>query len=82
MILCKKVEYYYLIDLKNSDLSTLIHNDLYFSNILLTDEEKVYFVDWEYASMGNKYFDLALFCLCYWFKCWKWNRTSFTIQRC
>lgn len=61
MILCKKVEYYYLIDLKNSDLSTPIHNDLYFSNILLTDEEKVYFVDWEYASMGNKYFDLALF---------------------
>lgn len=61
MILCKKVEYYYLIDLKNSDLSTPIHNDLYFSNILLTDEEKMYFVDWEYASMGNKYFDLALF---------------------
>ncbi|ADC31513.1 PTS lichenan-specific IIA component domain protein [Mycoplasmoides gallisepticum str. F] len=41
-IVQKKVEYYYLIDLKNSDLSTPIHNDLYFSNILLTDEEKVY----------------------------------------
>ncbi|QIW62438.1 phosphotransferase family protein [Mycoplasmopsis gallinacea] len=37
-----------------------IHNDLYFSNILKTDE-KLYFVDWEYASMGNRLFDLALF---------------------
>lgn len=24
-------------------------------------KKKLYFVDWEYASMGNKYFDLALF---------------------
>ncbi|TNK82608.1 hypothetical protein C4M97_01905 [Mycoplasmopsis pullorum] len=37
-----------------------IHNDLYFSNILM-EGEKLWFVDWEYASLGNKFYDLALF---------------------
>ncbi|MGY5139472.1 phosphotransferase [Mycoplasmopsis gallinarum] len=38
-----------------------IHNDLYFSNILVDKDNKLWFVDWEYAAMGNKYYDLALF---------------------
>ncbi|MEE3928112.1 phosphotransferase [Mycoplasmopsis ciconiae] len=47
--------------LKYSETNRPIHNDLYFSNILIDQNEKMYFVDWEYASMGDKHYDLALF---------------------
>ncbi|EGV00169.1 phosphotransferase [Mycoplasmopsis columbina] len=47
--------------LAKSNTTRPIHNDLYFSNIILDENEKLYFVDWEYASMGDKHFDLALF---------------------
>ncbi|SJZ54054.1 phosphotransferase family protein [Mycoplasmopsis verecunda] len=56
-------EYYKRINLilKNSESNRPLHNDLYLDNILLSTEGKIYFVDWEYATMGDKHFDLAYF---------------------
>ncbi|MEA4333629.1 phosphotransferase [Mycoplasma sp. 1232] len=56
-------DYYKRINLilKNSESNRPLHNDLYLNNILLDLNEKVYFIDWEYASMGDKHFDLAYF---------------------
>ncbi|WLP85484.1 phosphotransferase family protein [Mycoplasma seminis] len=56
-------EYYKRINLilKNSETNRPLHNDLYIDNILLSQEGKIYFIDWEYASMGDKHFDLAYF---------------------
>jgi thiamine kinase-like enzyme len=34
------------------------HNDLLNENFLV-DEEQIYILDWEYAGMGDRYFDLA-----------------------
>ncbi len=42
----------------------LCHNDLNPKNILFSDEVK--FIDWEYAGVNDKYFDLA--CVCVEFK--------------
>jgi thiamine kinase len=39
---------------------TLCHNDLLASNLLTTDEGRLYALDWEYAAMGDPYFDLAV----------------------
>ncbi|MGX9340402.1 phosphotransferase family protein [Mycoplasma sp. 128] len=36
-----------------------VHNDLYGSNVMTGVDNKIYFVDWEYATMGNKNWDLA-----------------------
>ncbi|QNM93334.1 phosphotransferase [Mycoplasma sp. Pen4] len=47
--------------LKNSENNRPLHNDLYKDNILLDKNGKVFFIDWEYASMGDKHFDLAYF---------------------
>ena len=38
------------------------HNDLLAANFLKTAEQ-IYIVDWEYAGMGNRYFDLANFAI-------------------
>ncbi|MBG0730497.1 phosphotransferase [Mycoplasma sp. 'Moose RK'] len=46
--------------LKNMDKSTPLHNDLWLMNMVEKDR-KIYFLDWEYASKGDKYFDLAYF---------------------
>ncbi|MHA3845961.1 phosphotransferase family protein [Mycoplasma sp. VS276A1] len=56
-------EYYKRINLilKNSEANRPLHNDLYLDNILLSKEGKIYFIDWEYCSMGDKHFDLAYF---------------------
>lgn len=35
------------------------HNDLLSSNFLLTDAGAITIVDWEYAGMGDRYFDLG-----------------------
>jgi aminoglycoside phosphotransferase (APT) family kinase protein len=35
------------------------HNDLLSSNFLLGDQETMTIVDWEYAGMGDRYFDLG-----------------------
>ena len=44
--------------LNKSPLIGLCHNDLNTSNIILTSN-KLYFVDYEYSSMGDIFFDLA-----------------------
>ncbi|VEU70075.1 phosphotransferase [Mycoplasmopsis glycophila] len=56
-------EYFKRINLilKNSENNRPLHNDLYAANILVDKNNKVYFIDWEYASMGDKHFDLAYF---------------------
>lgn len=46
------------------DKSTPLHNDIYQSNLIWGKDDKIYFVDWEYATMGDKHFDLAFFYLC------------------
>ena len=40
----------------------LIHGDLNFSNILINDD-KMTWIDWEYASIGDAYFDYATLCV-------------------
>lgn len=48
--------------LKKMDKLTPCHNDLYSANILVQkNTEKIFFIDWEYASYGDKHFDLAYF---------------------
>ena len=38
------------------------HNDLVLENILFDESEKIWFIDWEYASMASPYWDLATLC--------------------
>ena len=38
------------------------HNDLVLENILIDKAEKIWFIDWEYASMASPYWDLATLC--------------------
>ncbi|QJB71391.1 phosphotransferase family protein [Mycoplasma sp. 1654_15] len=40
--------------------TTPLHNDLWPKNIL-DSEGKIYFVDWEFASKGDRHYDLAYF---------------------
>lgn len=40
----------------------LIHGDLNFSNILI-NKDKMTWIDWEYASIGDAYFDYATLCV-------------------
>lgn len=35
------------------------HNDLWENNIIISKEDKIYIIDWEYASKSNKYYDFA-----------------------
>ncbi|QVK05208.1 phosphotransferase family protein [Mycoplasma mycoides] len=53
-------KYASLIDdiLDNMEFNTSLHNDLFPFNMIQT-ENKIYFVDWEYATMGDKHFELA-----------------------
>lgn len=53
-------KYANLIDdiLDKMDHSTPLHNDLFPFNMIET-KNKIYFVDWEYATMGDKHFELA-----------------------
>lgn len=46
--------------LKNIDNSAPVHNDLWLFN-MIQNQEDIYFIDWEYASMGDVHFDLAYF---------------------
>ncbi|AEM68804.1 phosphotransferase [Mycoplasma putrefaciens] len=54
-------DYEHLIDqiLKQMDHETPLHNDLFSFNMIQTKDNKIYFVDWEYATMGDKHFELA-----------------------
>lgn len=47
---------------KKKDL-VLSHNDLNKENIIFNN--KVYFIDWEFASKNNRFFDLATLCIKY-----------------
>ncbi|WP_025755233.1 phosphotransferase family protein [Mycoplasmopsis cricetuli] len=56
-------KYYKRINLilSHSQNNRPLHNDLFQTNILLDKNNKLWIVDWEYASMGDKHFDLAYF---------------------
>ena len=41
----------------------LCHNDLLINHLLLGSNNTIKIIDWEYAAMGNRYFDLASCCL-------------------
>ncbi|NVJ54045.1 MAG: phosphotransferase [Campylobacteraceae bacterium] len=47
---------------KKKDL-VLCHNDLNKENIIF--DNKAYFIDWEFASINNRFFDLATLCIKY-----------------
>ncbi|UUM19038.1 phosphotransferase [Mycoplasma sp. 1018B] len=55
-------KYKYLIEkiLKQQNNNWPLHNDLWTNNLLKKDH-KIYFIDWEYASMGDFHFELAYF---------------------
>lgn len=38
----------------------LCHNDVQLANLIVDAEERMWVIDWEYAGMGNLYFDLAM----------------------
>ncbi|QSF13855.1 phosphotransferase [Mycoplasma sp. Mirounga ES2805-ORL] len=38
-----------------------LHNDLWLRNMVKNNNGQIFIVDWEYATMGNKHFDLAYF---------------------
>ncbi|MGL5205478.1 MAG: phosphotransferase family protein [Metamycoplasmataceae bacterium] len=54
-------DYYKRINyiLKNQDKSTPIHSDIWDQNLIEGVNGKLYIVDWEYAHMGDKNFELA-----------------------
>ncbi|QLG43178.1 phosphotransferase [Mesomycoplasma hyopneumoniae] len=56
------VKYYDFIKkiLQKMDKSKPLHNDLWLMNMIEKDQ-KIYFLDWEYASKGDIHFDLAYF---------------------
>ncbi|MGL5308915.1 MAG: phosphotransferase [Metamycoplasmataceae bacterium] len=54
-------DYYKRINyiLKNQDKFTPIHSDIWDQNLIETSGGKLYIIDWEYAHMGDKHFELA-----------------------
>lgn len=46
--------------LSNSKTNTPCHNDLWPRNMILQND-KLFIIDWEYATMNDKHFDLAYF---------------------
>lgn len=38
------------------------HNDLVLENILIDEERKLWFIDWEYSSLSSPYWDIATLC--------------------
>ncbi|WP_029906524.1 phosphotransferase family protein [Mycoplasmopsis opalescens] len=51
------------LTLRKMEKSTPLHNDLWPFNMIDTGK-KIFFIDWEYASMGDKHFELAYFIEC------------------
>lgn len=47
--------------LTNMDCSYPCHNDVWPENLLKDQSDKIWLIDWEYATMGDYYFDLAYF---------------------
>ncbi|VEU59441.1 phosphotransferase [Mesomycoplasma neurolyticum] len=56
-------EYYRKINLilKNMKKDTPLHNDLWPQNMIQDGSGKIWLVDWEYATKGDKHFELAYF---------------------
>lgn len=44
---------------QNSEDFVLCHNDLLINHLMLNADHELKVIDWEYAAMGNRYFDLA-----------------------
>ncbi|WP_394222033.1 phosphotransferase [Alteromonas gracilis] len=44
---------------QNDQDYVLCHNDLLINHLMLTPNNELKVIDWEYAAMGNRYFDLA-----------------------
>ena len=40
--------------------SCVCHNDLLLENLIATDGSRLYAIDWEYAAMGDPFYDLAV----------------------
>lgn len=38
-----------------------VHNDIWWENLIKDENGKIWIIDWEYATMGDKHFDLAFF---------------------
>lgn len=54
----------YMSDLENaakeiSDTNYLVHGDLRFDNLILSESGRIYLIDWEYAGIGDIGFDFA-----------------------
>ncbi|MGL6125159.1 MAG: phosphotransferase [Metamycoplasmataceae bacterium] len=54
-------DYYKRINyiIKNQDKSTPIHSDIWDQNLIEDCNGKIFIIDWEYAHMGDKNFELA-----------------------
>ncbi|WP_440111619.1 phosphotransferase family protein [Paenibacillus sp. QZ-Y1] len=48
--------------IRDEHMHTMIHNDLNPGNVLVHNNEDVYFIDWEEARYGSLFFDLPLRC--------------------
>lgn len=48
---------------KSNESTGLCHNDPFPNNFI--DDKTVRLIDWEFAGMGDVYFDLASICICY-----------------
>ncbi|MDN4599670.1 aminoglycoside phosphotransferase family protein [Paenibacillus sp. F6_3S_P_1C] len=48
--------------IRDEHMHTMIHNDLNPGNILVHNNENVYFIDWEEARYGSVFFDIPLRC--------------------
>jgi thiamine kinase-like enzyme len=48
---------------QDDDDYVLCHNDLLTNHLLLSADNSLKIIDWEYAAMGNRYFDLVSCCL-------------------
>lgn len=44
----------------NNTSPCLCHNDLLIENLIVDNQSRLYAIDWEYAAMGDPYFDLAV----------------------
>ncbi|WP_193163099.1 phosphotransferase [Microbulbifer hainanensis] len=43
-----------------SDSDCLCHNDLVMTNLIVANRENLYAIDWEYAAMGDPFYELAV----------------------
>lgn len=48
--------------IKDEHMHTMLHNDLNPGNVLVHNNENVYFIDWEEARYGSLFFDIPLRC--------------------